>query len=207
MKLLTLIVFSSLFYSITCSEPMLDFLNIQKTHPEIDFKLTKECENSFDLIKKGIDENEIWAIKVLDASGRTQPGFVWGNSFWLGSKRACEMLNNPKRIPLPLSSSRLMLPHIPEIATKVPVEYRMFHASHTSPIQFDSDTFEFVGLHIGLCFPKACHEEEIKRMAEVVFQSGEFKNTAIFGDVKFNMTRTLKLRENFFEETAVRLLM
>ena len=191
-----------------CSyEPLLDFLNIQENHREIAFGLSTECENSLIKISEGIQQNEIWAIKIRDASGNSQPGFVWGNKFWLGSETACEALNHPKKFPLTPSKSRLTLPHVIEIATEVPVEYRMFYASHTSTIQFDSDLFEFDGLHLGLCFPKACKKQEINRMAQVVFQSGEFTNTAIYGNVTFTKTKTLKVRANFFDEIFVQILM
>lgn len=188
-------------------EPLLDFLNIQENHREINFGLSKECEKSLMKISEGIRQNEIWAIKVRDASGNFQPGFVWGNKFWLGSERSCEVLNQPKKFPLTPSNTRLTLPNVINVTTEIPVEYRMFYATHTSQIQFDSDLFEFDGLHLGLCFPKACHEQEINRMAQVVFQSSEFKNTAIYGNVTFTNTKTLKVRANFFDEIFVQILM
>jgi hypothetical protein len=188
-------------------EPLLEFLNIQENHREIDFDLSEKCEKSLIKISEGIKQNEIWAIKISDASGKSHSGFVWGNKFWLGSETACEVLNHPKKFPLTSSNTRLMLPHVINIATEVPVEYRMFYASHTSPIQFDPDLFEFDGLHVGLCFPKACQEQEINRMAQVVFQSGEFTNIAMYGNVTFTKTKNLKVRANFFDEIFVRISM
>lgn len=202
-----IIVFFIVLKQTECHEVLIDFLEIQKNHPEINFKLSEECESSIDAISEGIAKNEIWTIKIRDASGTSQPGFVWGNKFWLGSKKSCENLNDPKKFPLTPSITRLTHLNLMNIATKVPVEYRMFYASHTSPIQFDTDLFDFDGLHVGLCFPKACRYQEIVRMAEVVFQSGEFKNTVIYGNVTFTKTKTLKLRANFFDEMFVRISM
>ena len=117
------------------------------------------------------------------------------------------MLNNPKKFLLTPSKTRLTKHENLYIATKVPVEYRMFYASHTSPIQFDQDMYDFDGLHVGLCFPQSCQQKEAEQMAEAVFQSGEFTNTVIYGNVKFMKTKTLKLRENFADQTAVRILL
>lgn len=197
-----------LISSVQCHDLLLEFLNIRENHSKIDFNLTKNCASSLSAIKNGINRNEIWAIKVQDASGASRPGFVWGNNFWLGCRRACNMLNEPLKVPLTFSTTRRMKHHITDIATKVPVEYRMFYATHTSPIQFDSDLdFDFVGLHVGLCFPKACLEPEIQKMAEVIFQSEIFKNSEIYGNVTFVESKTLKLRENFFESAPVQFLM
>ena len=207
MKVAKFFVFIFLVSSTKCSEPLIDFLGIQETHPHVYSGLSKECQKSLSDIKEGIKKNEIWALKVLDASGKSRSGFFEGNNFLLGSESGCEMLNNPKKFLLTPSKTRLTKHENLYIATKVPVEYRMFYASHTSEVQFDSDTLDFDGLHVGLCFPKSCQQKEAEQMAEAVFQSGEFANTVIYGNVKFMKTKTLKLRENFADQTAVRILL
>lgn len=193
--------------SYQCHEVLLDFLNVQQNYPELNFNITRKCANSLSAIRKGIERNEIWAMKVQDASGKSQPGFVWGNNFWLGREISCFQLNQPRKVPLSLSTTRRMNSHVPDVVTKVPVEYRMFYASHTSPIQFDTDLFDFVGLYVGLCFPKSCQQQEVIRMAEIVFQSQKFQSSELYGNVTFASTKTLNLRPNFFDETAVRFLM
>lgn len=75
---------------------------------------------------------------VQDASGKSSVGFSWGNNFWLGAERACYLLNEPPTISLVKSSNRKMLPNMTDIASKIPVEYRMFYASHTSTVQVKS---------------------------------------------------------------------
>lgn len=192
---------------VQCHDLLIDFLNIQRDHPLIEFHLTESCASSLSLIKNGIEQNEVWAMKVQDASGKSQPGFVWGNNFWLGLEKQCNLLNKPRKVPMILSTTRRMQQHVTSIATKIPVEYRMFYASHTSTVQFDTDLFDFVGFHIGLCFPKSCQEDEIERMAQVVFQSYKFQNTELYGNVTFTSTKTLDLRPNFFQEPAVKFLM
>lgn len=179
-------------------ELLLDFLNLQ--HENNAVKLSEKCSNDLASIKSGIEKHEIWAMKIRDASGKSSAGFIWGNNFWLGSEIACENLNNPKRIPMTRTATRRNHENVTSIASKFPVEYRMFYATHTSPIQFDSEVFEFVGLQIGICFPKSCVESEIVEMSKIIFKSGEFKQTQIYGEMSFVKTKTLKLRDDFFRD-------
>lgn len=188
-----------------CKEVLLDFLEFPQNHPEV--QLSESCVNSLREIKSGIESDQLWAMKVRDASGFSRSGFIFGNNFWLGQEVACNLLTHPIEIPLTPTKTRRMHRNDTVVASKVPVEYRMFYVNHTSPIQFDSEMFYFVGLHIGLCFPKLCDEKEIKIMAGNIFQSNEFNNTAIYGRASFFGTKVLKLRENFFQEPVTILLM
>lgn len=83
----------------------------------------------------------------------------------------------------------------------------MFYAAHTSPIQFDPEMDNFVGLHIGLCFPESCKEREINDMAKIIFDSETFQDKALYGNISFNKTKTLDLRENFFDEPLVLIIL
>lgn len=192
-------VFVMCLTSVLSKELLIDYLSLSKS-----VNITTACAKDLDLIRKGIDEHEIWAMKIRDASGKSTSNFVWGNNFWLGNKLACEMLNNPKLIPLTDTKTRRHHENITAIASKIPVVYRMIYASHTSPIQFDIESFEFVGLQIGICFPKACVDEDTIKMSHEIFSSGEFQDTQIYGEVKFAKTKVLKLRENFFDDFFVK---
>lgn len=91
------------------------------------------------------------------------------------------------------------------VASQVPVEYRMFYASHTSAVQFDADLFNKSVLHVGLCFPKSCRESEARLMAKNIFEN-KFHDF-ILGDVKYLSTKTLDIRNNFLNEPFVVLLL
>ena len=93
-----------------------------------------------------------------------------------------------------------------QVASIIPVEYRMFYASHTSSVQFDADLFNKSVLHIGLCFPKACNQEEIHIMAKKVIEN-KFRHSLLFGDLKFLATKTLEVRKNFLNEPFVILML
>lgn len=83
-------------------------------------------------------------IKVLDASGHVAPGFVWGNNFWLGSKKACQFIN--KRAPVILSHEfhKNHFKNLTYIESPFPVEYKLVWAKHSSRWQVDISTFEKV---------------------------------------------------------------
>ena len=89
-----------------------------------------------------------------------------------------------------------------QIASVIPVEYRMFYASHTSSIQFDPDLFNKSVLHIGLCFPKACNQDEVNIMARTVIEE-KLHHNLLFGDLKYLATKTLEVRKNFLNEPFV----
>lgn len=92
----------------------------------------------------------------MDASGRRGTGFVWGNNFWLGSKKECDIINAP--ISLYLSQQyahvRTNYENLTEGESLMPVEYRMVYARHKPKLQIDlrimdrvsSVCFEFINL-------------------------------------------------------------
>jgi hypothetical protein len=203
-KALMLIVFACGVIGVQCHEVLTEFL-------EFDYKswkvhLSKTCENDLRTLREGIEGSEVWALKVRDASGRPTSGFMWGNSFWLGAERACFLLNHPPKINLVKSARRKMSENFTEIASEIPVEYRMFYAAHTSSVQFDADLFNKSILHIGLCFPKSCRQKEVDAMARTVIEN-KFHNNLLFGDLKYLSTKTLEIRKNFLSEPFVVLML
>lgn len=200
MKFLLAIFFAlSIISGCDCIEVLLSFLNFS---PEkLLVQLTDNCAKSLHKIKVGIESEEVWAEMIRDVSGRSSAGFLWGNNFWLGQKKACNLLNDPPKIPITFSETRRMHQNVTEVRSKVSVNYRMFYANHSSPIQFDTDILKFRGLQIGVCFPSDCEEKEVSEMAEVVFQSEEFQSSSVYKKVSFVSTKVLRLREDFFKDS------
>jgi Nose resistant-to-fluoxetine protein, N-terminal domain len=203
-KALLLTVFMYLLFKVQCHELLIDFLKIEDKSLQV--RLTKTCENDLKTLRKGIESDEVWALKVRDASGRSSSGFMWGNNFWLGAERACFLLNKPPQINLIKSANRKMFDNMTQVAAEIPVEYRVFYATHTSTVQFDADLFNKSILHVGLCFPKSCNQKEADVMARIVFEN-KFRNDLLFGDLKYVSTKTLNVRKNFFHEPFVVLLL
>lgn len=201
---LLIIFICIIFPRIHCHELLLDFTSFQDKNTEV--KLSDKCSKDLNALQIGLKREEIWAIKIQDASGRSGPGFIYGNYFWLGSEKCCELLNNQVKIEVTPSKSYQSHENIASIESKFPVEYRMFYATHTSPIQFGGNLLEFVGLQIGICFPKSCKEAEIIEMSKVIFKTGEFNRTNIYGEIKFVKTKTLQLRVDFWDDPFAKVL-
>lgn len=197
---LLLTLFIIFVINVQCHELLFDFLKFEDQNLQI--RLTKPCENDLRTLRDGIENNEVWALKVRDASGRSPNGFMWGNNFWLGAERACFLLNKPPKIYLIKSANRKMFENSTEIAALIPVEYRMFYATQTSTVQFNADLFNKTILHVGLCFPKSCNEKEVNVMARTVFEN-KFRNNSLLGEVKYFATKTLDIRKNFLREPFV----
>jgi hypothetical protein len=135
------------------------FIKFMSTRNE---SVSKNCALDLEEIQRGIENQELWALKIQDASGQSSSGFIDGNNFWLGSSQVCHRLNNPIEIPLPKSMTRRMSSLETSVKSKVPVDYRIIFASHTSNIQFHSEIFDFVGFHIALCLPQNCNKKDIE---------------------------------------------
>lgn len=74
---------------------------------------------------------------MLDASATAQPGFVWGNNFWLGSRKQCESVQVRKHITLSPRFERNMKPNLVDARAPFDVGYRMIYARHASPWQVE----------------------------------------------------------------------
>lgn len=81
---------------------------------------------------------------MLDASGRTEGGYVWGNNFWVGSYRGCVLLNEPRKIHLALNDALKNYKNLTDVQSPMPVQYRMFYVNHDSMLQLDIDLFNKV---------------------------------------------------------------
>lgn len=111
---------------------------------KLDFRnltITDYCRDDLKTVSSGIDSKEIWALKLLDASGRSEPGFVFGNNFWFGSRSQCELMKDPKIVAL---TSYLHHENLTSEITNFPVEYRIVHVRHSSELQMNVNTFDRV---------------------------------------------------------------
>lgn len=82
--------------------------------------------------------------KVLDASGHVAPGFVWGNNYWLGSRKACQFINSRAPVVLSHELRKNHFENLTYIESPFPVEYKLVWAKHHSSWQVDISTFEKV---------------------------------------------------------------
>lgn len=141
-------------------------------------------------------------------SGKKAFGFTWGNNFWIGSEQACDNLNDPSRIFLKHSERRKMWENATDVRAAIPMEYRMFYIAHASRLQFDIDLFNQSVIHIGLCLPRICIENDAREFGEKILVPITCKTSAVIGKkLSFEGTKVLKLRQNFINDIFVKFFM
>jgi hypothetical protein len=158
--------------------------------------------NSLFIFDKNLSE-----ILVRDVSGRKSFGFALGNNFWLGSERACLQLNDPPLIYLKHSDTRRMLDNATAIKAEIPLNYRMFYIAHNSRIQFDINVFNQSVIHIGLCFPVACIDADADEFGRKIIVPVTVNDRSVFGEISYEKSRILNLREHFGNEAFVKSMM
>lgn len=147
---------------------------------------------------------------ALDSSGNPESGFVLGQSFWLGSIKGCEAVQNPHTLTLSNRFERMMHANLQKARAPFDIGYRVVYATHTSPWQIQVEflldaavscwhhSFEIISpqfvcinlisiyfsislsfpptrtqriLHIGLCLPTSCSNEQIASLSQEYFDS------------------------------------
>ncbi|KAG5676993.1 hypothetical protein PVAND_006784 [Polypedilum vanderplanki] len=183
------------------NEPLIDILNnFDRTN------VSELCSDHLEILQNAIENDEIWAYKVRDVSGKKSFGFAWGNNFWLGGERACLQLNNPPAIYLKPSETRHMMKNAASIKSGIPLAYRMFYIAHSSRIQFDINLFNQSMIHIGLCFPKVCTDLDADEFGNKIIVPVTVNDRDIYGRISYEKSRTLNVRENFLNDTFVKIM-
>lgn len=78
-------------------------------------------------------------VVVLDSSARIEPGFIFGNNFWLGSIKECEGLKKPHSVTLSQRFHRHMKSNLVDSIAPINLEYMVVYAKHDSPWQIQTE--------------------------------------------------------------------
>ncbi|XP_053674198.1 nose resistant to fluoxetine protein 6-like [Anopheles nili] len=131
--------------------------------------LSERCYRELQRVYTGIQQKEIWAMKVLDASGSQEPGFMWGHNHWIGSEKGCQTTRSPLSITLSDRYRRNMKRNLVSALAPFDFEYRMVFAKHRSAwqveVKFQSENI----LHIGVCIPRSCTNDELHNLTARYF--------------------------------------
>jgi hypothetical protein len=149
----------------------------------------------------------LFSLSALDSSGQLGPGFLLGNNHWFGSEKGCESVQAPLYVTLSNRFERLMKPDLIYSVAPFDMDYRMVYAKHYSPWQIEIKFHTENLLHIGLCLPKSCTNNEIHNLTQEYLNSRTFDAQNLYefeSDVL--LVKDLKLRENFFSKTSVIIL-
>ncbi|KAF7388052.1 hypothetical protein HZH66_010819 [Vespula vulgaris] len=83
--------------------------NLVKNWVEGRYPVGEQCSKDISRYIEGLKRQELWALKVDDASGRYTNGFFWGNSYFTGSATECQYIgqNYVRKNEKPTSTSTI----------------------------------------------------------------------------------------------------
>ena len=144
---------------------------------------------------------------VLDSSGQPEAGFMLGHNHWVGSQKGCESVQNPLYITLSDRYDRETKTQLISSVAPFAIDYKIVYAKHHSPWQLEIKFQTEKLLHIGLCLPRSCENEEIHNLTQKYFDNRVADAQDIFEfDAEVIQVKDLKLRDNFFMKKSVLLL-
>lgn len=85
-------------------------------------------------------------LLVIDASGRVQPGFVWGHNYWISPKETCQVLREQSDKQYSDRFKRRNLPNLLSAKPPFDVNYQVVYLEHRSIYQIDQKIFEKVSM-------------------------------------------------------------
>ncbi|CAH1967120.1 unnamed protein product [Acanthoscelides obtectus] len=164
---------------------VLDFYNTEQlaaNWAQVGVKLSKGCEKDMEAYIRGLGKAENWALKMDDASGRYSTGWFWGNIYWTGSQSLCEHITPKKHIVIHSQNrsrpTRAAGASLKPVSPSAPIGYKNEPIVYTNgpafPVSFfmlrlhlnSSFTTEEKILHLGLCLPHVCAEDDVKKIVE-----------------------------------------
>ncbi|XP_052873848.1 nose resistant to fluoxetine protein 6-like [Anopheles cruzii] len=131
--------------------------------------VSERCYRELQRVYHGIQQKEIWAMKVLDSSGSQEPGFMWGHNHWIGSEKGCESTRSPLSITLSDRYRRNMKPNLVSALAPFELDYRIVFAKHHSAWQVEMKFQSENILHIGVCIPRSCTNDELHNLTARYF--------------------------------------
>uniref|UniRef100_A0A0A1XBI9 Nose resistant to fluoxetine protein 6 n=1 Tax=Zeugodacus cucurbitae TaxID=28588 RepID=A0A0A1XBI9_ZEUCU len=166
--------------------------------------IKQQCHKHLQLFQNGLRQKLPWALKMYDASASLESGFTFGNNFWLGNIEVCQAVAQP--VNFQVSS---YLPHQmkAELLTSIapfPVEFRVLYFRHNSSWQVDPVVIAFATrVHMGLCVPSSCTEQDIRSLMEIYLSSDLFAGSELFDmNLQYDYAKDLKMKPETFRRTS-----
>ncbi|XP_053959784.1 O-acyltransferase like protein-like isoform X1 [Anastrepha ludens] len=162
--------------------------------------VSARCYEQLQDMQKGILQQQPWAVKMYDASGSRDSGFITGNGLWLGSRDTCDAVKKPINLRISKHIPHIMNPKIIKDTAPFSTDFRVVHMWHNSSWQIDP-VFPYYEprVSLGLCLPSSCTISEIRQLMSTyveseIFMANDFYNTR----VRVERVTDLKLRPGFF---------
>ncbi|XP_043488914.1 nose resistant to fluoxetine protein 6-like [Polistes fuscatus] len=135
-----------------------------------------QCRKELIQFREANDQQLLWSLKVIDASGEPKAGFIYGNNYWLGSKSQCEDAGN--RNPFLLSEEILRnnsrFRHIEDEFPPFEVKFFVAYFQHNSTLQYHIVVPEENLIILGMCLPASCSKDQVSILLENVLRKRTF---------------------------------
>ncbi|XP_072747428.1 nose resistant to fluoxetine protein 6-like isoform X3 [Anoplolepis gracilipes] len=134
---------------------------------------------------------------MLDSSGGYKPGFLYGNNYWLGSRRQC--LNSMNTAPLEVAERYILNNTIyrdpQEEFPPFIVNYFIAHFKHNSTLQYHLNFPNEDIITLGLCLPASCSINDLSLILEKIFHDRIFFINDLYS-VDFKLIEVKDLKES-----------
>ncbi|XP_057340254.1 nose resistant to fluoxetine protein 6-like [Microplitis mediator] len=137
-------------------------------------KLTPECLRDMELFISALKDGKLWAAKMLDASGRYNSQFHFGNGFWLGSSSLCKELNTTEEDGInpinPIISNDELPPYL--------IKFHVVRMGLSFPRNIEPSTRQ---IFLGLCLPATCDRFSLGSMLRTSVERVEKQGNGTHG--------------------------
>ncbi|KAI4486264.1 hypothetical protein M0802_012408 [Mischocyttarus mexicanus] len=132
-----------------------------------------QCGKELINLREAIDKRLLWGLKVINANGEPNPGFLYGNNFWLGSRSQCEDVGNKN--PFPLSEKVLRnnsrYRNVKDEFPPYKVKYFVAKLRHNSTLQYHMLMSEEDFIILGVCLPATCSKDQLAILFKAILRN------------------------------------
>ncbi|XP_015189629.1 PREDICTED: nose resistant to fluoxetine protein 6-like isoform X2 [Polistes dominula] len=132
-----------------------------------------QCGKELTEFRQAIDQQKLWSLKVIDASGEPRSGFIYGNNYWLGSRSQCEDAGN--REPYELSPDVLRnnskYRHVEEEFPPFKVKFFVANCRHNSTLKYHVVIPDEDLIILGMCLPASCSKDHLSTLLEILMRN------------------------------------
>ncbi|XP_054084251.1 O-acyltransferase like protein [Zeugodacus cucurbitae] len=174
------------------------------SHPDM---VSHSCYTQLQETQKAMLMQQPWAMKMYDASGFRESGFILGNGIWLGSRNTCNAVKTPAKLKISTYIPHRMNTKIMTDTAPFPTDYRVVNLWHNSTWQIDP-VYPFYEpcIMIGLCLPSACSIPEIGQLMAIYVEHDLFVSNDIYNmRMRVESVKDFKLRDGFFSRPSTML--
>ncbi|XP_018399200.1 PREDICTED: uncharacterized protein LOC108776943 [Cyphomyrmex costatus] len=139
---------------------------------ETDVISSTKCGKELQNFRNAVDQRIPWSLKMLDSSGEFESGFLYGNTYWLGSRSQC--LDTMNTAPLQIAEQKISNITVYREPNKefppFEVNYFVAHLRHNSTLKYYVNVFNEDVISLGLCLPASCTINELVFILERALQ-------------------------------------